>query len=558
VAALDRAFDYSLTDATAGVGVGDRVRVNLHGRSVRGWVEALVEPEREMKPLTKWLGLAVPASMVPLAEWASRRWYGPRSRFLLAGSPDRVVTTVPASPPKVPLTADVAAGALALAPGVVRLAPTIDPLALVLHAYEQTRSRPGSLLVLVPTEAWARRLGGRLAQRGVPVAQPGQWELARAGWPVVVGSRGAAFAPVPVLAGAVVIDADDELYRSEAAPTWHAAPVVRERCRQFEAPAWLCSPVPSPSLRFDATAVVVAPDQLGGWPRLEVADRRRGDPREGALSEVALAAARAALAGAEPVAVAVVLQRLGRGRLFACQRCGELARCALCTMAEIEQDGRLACPTHDGSREIFCRACGSTRLRRVRSGVSTLARDVAAQLAQPVSEITAARASEDPLERVVVGTEALWGRVRRCELVVFADFDQYLLAPRERARRDAVLAVAKAGRLVGGRREGRGSVVLQTRRGDDEVMRALADASFDELDASEDETARQLDLPPFAATAEITGEGAEGFASSLAARGVRVRATGDGFVAVAPTVATLTAALALAERPAARFRVAVN
>ena len=38
------------------------------------------------------------------------------------------------------------------------------------------------------------------------------------------------------------------------------------------------------------------------------------------------------------------------------------------------------------------------------------------------------------LERVVVGTEATWQRVRRCGVVIFADFDQYLLAPRASAR----------------------------------------------------------------------------------------------------------------------------
>ena len=40
-------------------------------------------------------------------------------------------------------------------PGVIQLAPTTDPLGLVLGAYEATREREGSLLVLVPTDGWA-------------------------------------------------------------------------------------------------------------------------------------------------------------------------------------------------------------------------------------------------------------------------------------------------------------------------------------------------------------------------------------------------------------------
>ena len=53
--------------------------------------------------------------------------------------------------------------------------------------------------------------------------------------------------------------------------------------------------------------------------------------------------------------------------------------------------------------------------------------------------------------------------------MVFVDFDQYLLAPRESARRSALIAVAKAARLVGSRREGRGEVLVQTRRHDDVI-----------------------------------------------------------------------------------------
>jgi len=109
----------------------------------------------------------------------------------------------------------------------------------------------------------------------------------------------------------------------------------------------------------------------------------------------------------------------------------------------------------------------ATNLKRVRVGVTTLANDVAAQLGQDVSELTSSSDPTQALARVVVGTEAIWQRVRHCGVVIFVDFDQYLLAPRESARRSALTAVAKAGRLVGARREGRGEVVIQTRRGND-------------------------------------------------------------------------------------------
>ncbi len=275
------------------------------------------------------------------------------------------------------------------------------------------------------------------------------------------------------------------------------------------------------------------------------------------MSEAALRAAHQALDGDEPVAVVVILQRLGTGRLLACVRCGELARCAQCHQAEEEVGDELACAERHERRARFCRHCGSTNLRRVKVGVTTLARDVAAQLSRPVSEVTASLDSASTLERVVVGTEATWQRVRRCGVVIFVDFDQYLLAPRESARRGAITAVGKAGRLVGSRREGRGHVIVQTRRGDDGVLDALREANFESIIAGDVATAELLGLAPFGASASVSGEGAESFVNELGSDLVRVRPTTDGFIVRAKDVETLTSILRAAPRPAGKLRVAV-
>jgi primosomal protein N' len=175
-----------------------------------------------------------------------------------------------------------------------------------------------------------------------------------------------------------------------------------------------------------------------------------------------------------------------------------------------------------------------------------------------VSEVTASLDPGATLERVVVGTEATWQRVRRAGVVIFADYDQYLLAPRESARRSAVSAVGKAGRLVGSRREGRGAVIVQTRRGNDAVVVALREAKFDALIAEDVVTAELLGLPPYGANAEVTGEGAASFVEGVTSKGVTVLSGPEGFVVHAKDVETLTAALREAPRPAAKFRVAVS
>lgn len=558
VAAVDRPFDYLITDATARAELGDRVRVDFNHRSVRGWIVGDVEPSPDLKPLTKWLGYGPPPSLIALLEWASERWYSPLSRFLISSSPHRLITSLPTPPLSKPLASAVVPGGPPVEPGVIAVAPTTDPLPLVLSAYELTRDQPGSLLVLVPTESWANRLRGRLEQRGCEVASgDAQWDRMRAGWPVVVGARGAALASVPKVRGAVIVDADDESYQSHAAPTWNAYSMLQERCRRDGAPLWATSILPSPLL-VGTGGYRQVDDLSEGWPRVQFVDRRLSDPHDGVLSRESLDEAHRALRGDEAVAVVVVLQRLGTGRLFACRRCGELARCAQCGQGEQEIGSLIACPEAHEPRAPFCRSCGATNLKRVRVGVTTLARDVAAQLSRPVSEVTASSAPESVLERVVVGTEAVWQRVRRCSLVIFVDFDQYLLAPRASARREAIVAVGKAGRLVGSRREGRGSVYLQTRRGDDLVVTSLSRGVFDAVVEEDVEMARILGLAPFGAQASVSGPGASEFVDQLRGGPVSVDGANDAFTLRASDVTTLTRSLRSARRPAQKVRVAVR
>jgi primosomal protein N' (replication factor Y) len=558
VAAVDRPFDYLVTERTTRAAVGDRVRVDFNGRSVRGWVTGDARVSSDLKPLTKWLGYGPPASLLDLLAWASERWYSPLSRFLVSTSPRRLITELPVAPEANALAPTVLVGVGEVEPGVLEVAPTTDLLPLILAAYETTRERDGSLLVLVPTESWAGRLRGRLEQRGCHVAAgEDQWDRMRAGWPVVVGARGTALAPVPKVCGAVIIDADDEAYRNAGAPTWDAVTMLRERCCRDAAPLWCTSSVPSPTLLNDGGYRSWG-HSIGAWPRITVVDRRLSDPHDGVLARESLDAAHRALQGDESVAVVVVLQRLGDGRLLACKKCGELARCATCGQAEEEIDGQLVCREQHEHRANFCRSCGATNLKRLRVGVTTLARDVSAQLAHSVSEVTATSDLDGRLERVVVGTEAVWQRVRHCGVVIFADFDQYLVAPRSSARRSALSAVGKAGRLVGPRREGRGVVVLQTRRSEDPVVDALVHENFDEIIDDDVKIARMLELAPYGAEADVSGEGAQAFVEGLRDADVSIRSSPSGFSVRASDVATLTSALRATPRPLAKVRVAVQ
>ncbi|MDQ3293512.1 MAG: hypothetical protein M3527_03555, partial [Actinomycetota bacterium] len=81
--AVDKEFDYQVPDAVGDqVRVGTIVRVDLHGRRVRGWVTAVdgepaagVDPAT-LKPLAKVSSQGPPAGVVDLARWAAWRWGG--------------------------------------------------------------------------------------------------------------------------------------------------------------------------------------------------------------------------------------------------------------------------------------------------------------------------------------------------------------------------------------------------------------------------------------------------------------------------------------------------
>jgi primosomal protein N' (replication factor Y) len=209
--------------------------------------------------------------------------------------------------------------------------------------------------------------------------------------------------------------------------------------------------------------------------------------------------------------------------------------------------------------------------KMLRPGVSRLREELEALAGEPVVEVSGARPSAgadtdaDPREaRLMVGTEAALHRAGRRDVVVFCDFDQELLAPRLRASEDALALLARAARLVGGRRGAdRGRLVVQTRIPDHPVLRAALHGDPGPFAAEERRLRAALDLPPVTALATVSGPGAEAYSESLGhmltGPSVTVLGPDDGVWLVrASDHRTLCDALAAAPRPAARMRVEVD
>ncbi len=560
VPAIDKTFDYLVPDALRDqVRVGDVVRIQLHGRRVRGWIVELgvdPPPGLVLRPLAKRSGLGPPAELIELAGWAAWRWAGRSASILRTASPERVVPALP--PPTGGRAPSAPSHALLTAAfesdrAVLRLPPGTNLVHVALAA-----ASTGNALILCPSAAMASTIADRLRRERVGVAtHPDGWAKGAAG-ATVVGTRAAAWAPVGALGSVLVLDEHDESHQQEQAPTWHARDVAVERARRAGVPCVLTSPCPTlEALAWGDLLEVDRARERAGWPSVEVVDQRQEDPRHGLLSE---ALARRLRDGGR---VLCVLNRTGRARLLACRACGELARCHVCEAAVHQPVDDLVCARCSATRPAVCASCGSSAFRNARAGVARVREELAALAAEPVGELTAST-TEVPPHRVIVGTEAVLQRVDRADVVAFLDLDQELLAPRYRAAEQAMALLARGARVAAssGPPSGRaaGVVLVQTRSPDHEVVQAAVHADPARVAGAERARRRLLRFPPVTAMAEVSGPSAQRVVSSLGAPlGVEVVPAGeDRWWLRAPDHEVLCGALAAVPRPAGRLRIEVD
>lgn len=591
VVAIDRSFTYAVPAAwhadgrAARLEVGSMVRIDLGGRRVGGWITEVgtAPPDgMELLPLARLRGLGPPPELMDLTRWAAWRWAGSEVTFLRLASPLRVVAgTVStrrtsgrggAGPadrvrfraglrPADAAVFDAVFAALSssaseapqAAVSVLRLPPPQDPVPVALAVAAR-----GDALVIVPESAAARRVARALRRAGVRVATPpDDWASSAGGGCTVVGSRAAAWMPMPDLAAVVVFDEHDETLKSTQTPAWNARDVALERARRAGCPAVLTSPLPS--LEALRAGRLLSPDQESereGWPVMEVIDRRDDDPVKGGLFAEALPSR---LPRTGPVVC--VLNRTGRSRLLACRACGELARTGDGRAAMMIAEGMLVSADGGEQRPAVCLGCGSTVLRNLRAGVARAREELEALLGEPVAEVTAATPAADDSTgpRVVIGTEAALYRVSAAEAVAFLDFDQELLAPRQRAHEQALALLARAARMLGGR-SGQGRLIIQTRQPDHIVLAAARGADPSAVATAERDRRQLLGLPPYGAQAQISGAGAEALIAALdPAAAIEVRGPRQSrYLLRSPELPPLLDALAAAGRPPDRVRIEVD
>jgi primosomal protein N' (replication factor Y) len=559
--AVTRRFDYSVPAAWNDDGranrlvVGSMVRVPLHGRRVAAWVSELdpASPaDLELLPLAKLSGIGPDAATIDLAEWAAWRWVGPISSFLGTASPPRMVEAARTAPsPRKPGPSPRFDRLFTRPRSVLRWPPAADLVELVAAAV-----RAGPSLVVVAQASMARRLAAAVRQLGGHlVTHPDNWPLA-AGGTSVIGTRSTVWARVDGMANIVVIDEHAEALQEERSPTWHARDVAIERAARLDIPCVVVSPHPSVDAQHGER--VLAPsrqEERDGWPILEVVDRRDDAPTERGLYTAALVR----FVRAEGRRVCV-LNRTGRSQLLACRNCDDLACCDRCGAVVRQADeSSLECRSCGATRPVVCQNCSSTSFKNLRQGVDRAREELEALVNEPVAEITAKGWQGDERARVVIGTEAALHQVSAARGVAFLDFDQELLAPRFRAREQALAKLSAAARIVGPRGEG-GRLLVQTRQPDNIVLDSVLHADPARVASHDTELRRSLGLPPFGGLASVSGQAASPFIENLGnPLGLTIVALADDrYLVQSSDLASMLDAFASTPRPSGRLRVEVD
>ena len=563
--AVSKEFDYLIPDDWIETGlasrlrIGSMVRVQLGHRSIGAWVSE-INPESdhgvELQPLKKLSSEGPLEEVVDLVRWAAKRWHGPVSRLLKTSSPPKMVKTIPPTRLARPMSIsqnEVVSDAFGSNPAVVRLPPNGDRWPFIRQAVSM-----GNALILLPSVAEVNIVANRLKRLGVYVGVYNKdWSVGLSGG-TIVGSRSAAFASVKDLGAILMIDEHDEVFQEESSPTWHARDVLLERSRREDIPCVFVTPIPTPEIRHQVRVISVDQDsEKQGWSKIQVVDPREDSSAIGGLwPRMTVDALKKA---ERPV---VVLNRTGRSRLLACGECGDLVTCTECGGAMHQpSQNLLECARYGHSRPVLCSACLSTHMKNLRLGVTRAVEELEALLNESVTEVTKATTTLDfQKSRIYLGTEAVLHRIDWADLVVFADFDQELLAKRYRGEEQAMAQLVRAIRLVNTHGDDTGNVIVQSRQPSHGLFRMVSSGDIEAWCRRESNRRELIKYPPFGHLASISGPGSEEFIEGLKALNkVEILGPNEGaWLVKSLDVKELVDSLSRVPRPKERLRIAID
>ncbi|MBP8639539.1 MAG: primosomal protein N' [Oscillospiraceae bacterium] len=347
---------------------------------------------------------------------------------------------------------------------------------------------------------------------------------------VVVGTRSAIFAPVKNL-GLIIIDEEQEdTYKSENAPRYHARDVAKFRCARSNAALLLGSATPDVVTRYNA--------QMGKYsffplserynqmslPQVEIVDMKKElrNGNGGDLSSVLIKELEDNIRKGEQSIL--FLNRRGSFKLISCCECGYTYKCPRCSVSLTYHSAnkRLMCHYcgHSQSVDASCPECGG-KLNFVGSGTQKIEEQLRElfpniEIVRLDTDTVSGAGSHDVLLNkfkdenipILIGTQMVTKGLDfpNVTLVGVLLADQSLYAGDYRAsERTFSLITQVVGRSGRGITPGR--AVIQTFTPQNQVIMQAAQQDYDSFYNSELEMRRLQWCPPFSDLFSVTAVG---------------------------------------------------
>ena len=343
---------------------------------------------------------------------------------------------------------------------------------------------------------------------------------------VVIGTRSAVFAPVRNL-GLIIIDEEQEqTYKSDQNPKYHARDIARYRCASDKALMLLASATPSIESYRKATegkyTLIKLKNRYGGarLPLVTVADMR-DEAQGGNLSPLgSYLTEEICKTQREGEQSILFLNRRGYNNFVSCRKCGEALSCPNCSVSMTYHtkrgtydEGYLACHLcgHKSALPEKCPKCDSDKLAHMGYGTQRVEQELSilvpgAKVLRMDTDTTSTKFSYDNIlgsfrareADILLGTQMVtkghdFPAVTLVG-VLLADSSLYLGDYRANERTFALLTqvIGRAGRA-----SEKGKAIIQTCNPDHDVIKLACAQDYETFYEREIKLRKLLVFPPF-------------------------------------------------------------
>ena len=360
-----------------------------------------------------------------------------------------------------------------------------------------------------------------------------EWKRAQNGdAKLVIGTRSAVFAPFEDL-GLIIIDEEqEESYKSENSPRYHARDIAKYRCAKTNSLLLLGSATPDLESRYAAETGKYKYFELNErynemqLPSVSVVDMKN-ELRSGNGGDISARLQNELGENLERGEQSILfINRRGANKLISCGECGYIYKCPNCSVS---------LTYHSSNRRLMCHYCGYSRkpdqscpdcgglLTFIGAGTQLIEEELnqlfpdAGIIRMDTDTVRAAGSHEALLEKfreekipIMVGTQMVTKGLNfeNVTLIGVLSADQSLYCGDYRSgERTFSLITQVVGRSGRGKKPGR--AVIQTFTPQNEIIRLAAAQDYDGFYQSEIRLRRLQHTPPFADIISITASGAE-------------------------------------------------